>query len=374
MLVHIPKNDLALAISRVQGAVAEKNLGHIGLKAVQKKLRIMAADKVLAIYCDLDCNVEQQGTVFIPAKFFADVVKELPQGAVCLQSDDSWLTVTAGQKGEFTIKLPLKEDLNWMEAPKFASSSNVALSPSNKISYMIEQVQFCVAQESARSYGAVGYLHRIGEGTVRLVGTDGFRLSYCDVSFPMPKGFLPEGVSISKRALNELLRMCHEGFEEIKLSISDDQTTLCAEVEGYRIFILLSAVKYPNYQGVVPKEQPARLEVSRPMLQSVAKRVLLAAGKTKALQMHFSTEALTLSSKNLGSSEGREKIELANYQGPECSLAINGKYLSDVFVTTSSDELQIQFKNHEDPVVLVPAKEPKDCLSRHILVPIRESE
>ena len=70
----------------------------------------------------------------------------------------------------------------------------------------------------------------------------------------------------------------------------------------------------------------------------------------------------------------REKIELANYQGPECSLAINGKYLSDVFVTTSSDELQIQFKNHEDPVVLVPAKEPKDCLSRHILVPIRESE
>ena len=374
MQVEIPKSELAQVISRVQGAIAEKSLGHLGVRASEGLLEVMAVDKVLAIYCELTCQTKQPGTIFIPAKFFSDVVKELPEGNVKLNAKGSWLTVTAGQKNEFTIKLPLKDDLNWLDAPQFASSGNVALSPSNKISYMIEQVQFCVSADSSRSYGAVGYLHRAGEESLRLVGSDGYRLSYCDISFPLPEKFLPKGVSISKRALNELLRMSQEGFEETKLSISDDHGTLCAEVEGYKIYVLLSAVKYPAYQGVVPKGQPTKFAVSRPMLQSVAKRVLLAAGKSKVLQMQFNKEALTLSSKNSGSSEGSEKIELPDYNGPDCRLALNGKYLSDIFITTISDELQIQFKNNEEPVVVIPSKEPKSCNSKHVLVPIRESE
>jgi DNA polymerase-3 subunit beta len=374
MQVDIPKGDLALAIGRVQGAIAEKSLGHIGVRAEDQRIKVMAADKVLAIYCEFACSIKSPGTVFIPAKFFSDVVKELPDGNVKLHAKNTWLTITAGSKGEFTIKLPLKEGLNWLDAPKFASSGNVVPAPSNKISYMIEQVQFCVTTDSSKSYGAVGYLHKVGKQTLRLVGSDGYRLSYCDVTFPLPDTFLPSGVSISKRALNELLRMSQEGFEETKLSISDDHGTLCAEVDGYKIYVLLSAVKYPDYQGVVPKEQPTRFSVSRPMLQGVAKRVLLAAGKSKVLQMNFYHEALTLSSKNSGSSEGSETIDLPDYTGPNCRLAINGKYLSDIFVTTTSDELQIQFKNNEDPVVVIPEKEPNSCLSRHILVPIRESE
>lgn len=375
MKVCIPKNLLAAAIGRVQGAVAEKNLGHIGMRAEGNILNLIAADRLIAIYCDLECEVKEKGTVFIPAKFFSDVVKELPAGTATLRAEESWLVVTAGEKDEFTIKLPLNGELKWVEAPKFESETrSTAFIPSTKFLYMIEQVQFCVAQESPRSYGTVGYLHKVADHTLRLVGTDGFRLSYCDVSFDAPEEFLLNGVCISRRALGELLRMCQEGFEKVELSIADDNSTLRAQVEGYCIYILLSAIKYPHYQGVVPKEQPAHVEVSRPMLQSVAKRVLLAAGKTKALKMHFSKNLLTLSSKNVGNSEGREKIDLDTYAGPDCDLAVNGKFLSDVFTTTKSDQLQIQFKNEEDPVVVVPSQEPNECLSRHILVPIRESE
>ena len=51
--------------------------------------------------------------------------------------------------------------------------------------------------------------------------------------------------------------MCGEGFETLRLSISDDETTLVAEVPNYQIFVRLSAVKYPNYMGVLPERKMA---------------------------------------------------------------------------------------------------------------------
>jgi len=66
-----------------------------------------------------------------------------------------------------------------------------------------------------------------------VVGTDGFRLSFCELAAPMPDSFLPNGVCLSKRALTELQRMCGEGFETIKVAIAADETTLVAQVPDY---------------------------------------------------------------------------------------------------------------------------------------------
>jgi len=374
MRVVIDKAALATAIGRVQGAISEKSSGAIGLRAQGDRLDVTGSDKMLAIYCEAPCEVSEEGFLYTQAKFLSDVVKELPQGPATLEKDASWLTITAGAKNEFTIKLPLKSQSEWTDPPEPVSGDSQAVIQATRFAYMIEQIQFCVAHESPRAFGVVGYLHRTGDNRLRLVGTDSFRLSYCDAQFDLPEDFLQDGICLSKRAMGEILRMCHEGFEEVTLSLSGDGNTLLAEVEGYRIFMLLSAVQFPRYEGVIPRSLPAKVKVLRPTIQSVAKRVLLASGKTRVLHMEFAPDTLTLYSKNLGNSEGEERIQLADYKGPDCSLAINGKYLGDVFTTTTSEELQIEFKDQEDPVVIVPTQEPKGCHSRHILVPIRDSD
>lgn len=374
MRVVIDKASLAIAINRVQGAISEKSSGSVGLRAVNQTLEIVGSDKMLSVYCASECSVEAEGFLYTQAKFFAEVVRELPVGDVILETDQSWLTVTAGASHEFTIKLPLKQVSQWSEPPSDLVGAHQAKVTSSRFAYMIEQIQFCVAHESPRAFGVVGFLHKTSQNRLRLVGTDSFRLSYCDAEFSLPDTFLSRGICLSKRAMNELLRMCHDGFDEIKLSLSEDDSTLQAQVEGYKIFILLSAVQFPRYEGVIPKHLSSSVTIQRPVLQGVAKRVLLASGKTRVLHMEFTSETLTLQSKNLGNSEGKEKIELQDYQGPNCSLAINGKYLGDVFTTTTSDELTINFNNQEDPIVIVPVKEPNECSSKHILVPIRDSE
>lgn len=372
MRVKIDKGQLSAATSRVQGAISERNLAQIGFRAEGQQLHVAAADRILAIYSSMECEVLKEGIVFVPAKLFSDVVRELPDGIVELKTEESQLVLTAGEKREFTMKLPRVDDRSWQAAPQLESSFEAML-PTDKLAYVIEQVQFCVVPDSPRNYGSVGFLHRPKEGSLRLVGTDGYRLSYAEVELDMPPDFLQNGVCLSKRALQELHRMCNEGFSEVSLSVSADQSTMEARVPGYQLFVRLSAVRYPNYYGVLPKQNLNAVKVHRPYLQNVAKRVLLASDKTRALQLCFSDYSLTLRSRTLGSSEGQESISLADYCQGERELAINGKFLTDVFSTMSSEEVTINFGSDEDPVVLVPHSEPTSCHSMHVLVPIKES-
>ena len=372
MKLKIQKSELSLATARTQGAISDRSLAHIGLKATDDHLKVSVADRVLIIYSSLSANVEEQGAIFVPARLFSDVVRELPEGIVSLISEPNFLVIKAGDHNEFVMKLPRIEEKEWRDPPAISEFCSAEL-PTEKIQYMIDQVQLCVAQESPRNYGAVGFFHKPQSNTLRLVGTDGFRLSYSEVDVTLPEEFLDNGVCLSKRALNELQRMCGEGYETLNIFISDDQTILMAFIPGYEIFVRLSSVKYPNYQGVLPNQDLTPVEVSRPYLQSVAKRVLLAADKTRALQLCFSESSLTLSSRTLGSSEGTESIALKGYLGGDRELAVNGKFLTDVFSTIGSDEITINFKSVNDPIVLVPKKEPEQCKSMHVLVPIRET-
>lgn len=372
MKLTIEQGVLSRAVNRNQGTISERSLSHIGIKATKDGLvKIAASDHVLAVYSQLDAKVTTEGVIFVPGRLFSDVVKELPEGTVNLETKQAHLVITAGANNEFSMKIPLVEDLVWKE-PKAIQSSNVADIPAAKLNYLIDQVQFCIAYESARNYGAVGYIHKPEDGKLRLVGTDGFRLSFCDLQISLPEQFLKTGVCLSKRAIVELQRMCNEGFENIRLVISDDQTTLVAMAPGYEIYMRLAAVKYPNYLGVLPTANLSPVKLSRPHVQHVAKRVMLAADKTRSIRLSFGDSLLTLSSRSAGNSEGKESLRLNDYKGATRELSINGKFLTDVFSAISSEDITLQFRGEDDPIVIMPQFEPQSCRSMHVLVPIRE--
>ena len=186
----------------------------------------------------------------------------------------------------------------------------------------------------------------------------------------MPDVFLKAGISLTKRALTELTRLAAEGFETVSLSISSDQTTLVAQVPNYQIFVRLSAVKYPNYSSVIPEPKHRGVLISTSQIKSVARRVLLAADKSRVLQLSFSDASLTLSSKNTAHSESKERIGLEGYHGSKCDIAINGKYITDIVSVTGAEKMSLQFRDAVEPIIITPYGEPADCITKHILVPI----
>jgi DNA polymerase-3 subunit beta len=378
MHVVIEKQILLTMTNRIHGGLSDKNFSQLGLNTFGKdKLQLSFKDRVMTIFCDGMSRNEKTGTVFVQAKLFSDMVRELPPGNITIISDtDTHLAVTAGKKGEFYMRLPLIENLQWQHESESAFHAGSIRIPSSKLSYMIDQVQFCINQDSPRNYGAVGFLHRPANNKLRLVGTDGFRLSFCEVEMPeeTPLGnFLKDnGICISKRGLTELWRMSNEGFETVQLSVSEDMKTLLACVDGYKLYILLSTLNFPNYQGVIPDHKPTTLNVACQDLQGVLRRVLLASDKNRTLKMCLKKGNLTLSTRNQGNFEGQEIVSLENYEGPSGNLSVNGKFLADIISSTSSEFLDIRFNDDENPVLVIPVCEPKECYSKHVLVPIKD--
>ena len=372
MQIRTQQSLLKTAASRLHGTISDRTLSHISIKADSTDgLMMTASDRVLSVYTRIDAVIEKPGTLFVPGKIFLDLVRELPEGEISLKQQGQYLAVTTTGDSEFSMRIPLIQDLEWVDSPRF-SSNRFASVKSDRLRYMISQIQFCIAQDSPRAYGTVAYIHKPKKNVLRFVGTDGFRLSYCDTDGDWPDNFLEQGVCLSKRAVSELNRMASEGFDDIKLEFSDDATLLQVEVHDYTIYIRLSAVKFPNYQGVLPTANLNLVKVSRPQLQMVMRRVLLAADKSRALQLSFSDSSLTLSSRTQGSSEGKERIHIDGQKGGESQLYVNGRFLADVFGAISSEELTLQFKSDEDPIVVVPDSEIEHCKSMHVLVPIRD--
>lgn len=372
MKLIIDKAQLAIAMNRVLGALSEKSTGSIAFRTGENVLEMIGADKMLTVYSESPCQTLEAGTLRTQAGLLAEVIRELPAGDILLEQEDTWLKVTAGVEQTFTIKLPGIQNRHWSEPSTELKTQPKVSILAKKFAYMIEQVQFCIAHESPRSFGVVAYLHRSAPDQLRLVGTDSFRLSYSSATFDLPEEFLDLGICLSKKALNELLKMCHEGFEYIDIFLSEDMNTLLAQVEGYKIIMTLSAIQFPRYESVIPEKTTSDVIVNRQLMQEVSKRVLLAAGKTKVLHMDFASNALVFHSKNMSNSEGRETLLTDEYRGKDCCLAINGKYLWDVCSASSAVAVRIGYNSEEEPLIIEPVCEPEGCLSRHILVPIRD--
>jgi len=253
-MIHIEmqKQDLQTAVNRVSGAATDRSLASIGLRTKSGLLELYANDRSIAIYCTCDAAIHSEGLAFVPAKLFSDVVRELPQGKTLAKQEGAFLKIESLQDHSFEMKIPLVEGMHWHESPEYDVGDFMALD-ATQLAYMIDQVQFTISTDSPRNYGTVGYLHTPAPGTLRLVGTDGYRLSHCDVEMESIGSAVSDGICLSKRALQELIRMSQEGFEKLELALDLESGSMLAKLPGYKLFVRLSAVKFPNYQAVLPK-------------------------------------------------------------------------------------------------------------------------
>lgn len=375
MKLRVAQKDLVAASNRLGGTISEKALGYIALSAADGKLSMTSADKILSIYCNVACDVQTPGRVFVPSRLFADGVKQLDDCVVSMEVTGKTLLIKAqGALGNtYDMKLPVLEDIPWRDPQPIDATTQLVL-PTGRLSYMLDQTQFCVAHESTRNYGTVAYLHRIGGDSIRMVGTDGYRLSYSEFATSLPANVLERGICLSKRSLEELARMSAEGFETLRLSVSNDGTTLLAEAPDYRLYTRLSSVEYPEYQGVLPGGTPMTVRVSRPLIQSVVRRALWASDKSLSVHLTFSEGDLLFSAQQSGSTELRENLPIEGFSGTSRRVSLNAKYVNDVFSNTRTEYVTIQiFPGKDDPIVICPVDEPGGVATAHVIVPITDN-
>jgi DNA polymerase-3 subunit beta len=375
MDIEIEVSHLAQATNRMQGALSETSLPYVSMLATSSSLQFSATDRSVAVFSATPCAVRESGEVAVPARLLCSIARQLPPGRIRLQKQRNSLQISSMEM-ELQMRIPLLEGLSWKEAPEIKEPQAICRISSSKLSFLLGQIQGCLSQDAQQNYAAVAYFHRRGTSGLRVVGTDGFRLSYCEVAVEMSPSFLQgAGVCLSKRGVSELLRMCHEVDGEIELILFESATKLLAKAGEYHLFCSLSAVEYPNYLGVLPKGLSSQVVLSKNDLLQSIKRILLVSDKSNAVVLSFARNQFTLQAKSADASEGKESVAIDFETEKETSLVINGKFLQDALSTLSDAQVVVSFQNEDTPIVLFEAEATGSSMyeSKHLLVPIKES-
>lgn len=370
MKIQTSKHQLHNATSGMQASLTDKNLACTAMKTSAKgHLLLTASDWLLSVYHRVDCEVAEPGESFVPARLFADVVRELPEGTIQLETTETSLVVTAGTANEFYFKIPLIEDGHWPEPFDLRDETKMSFSAVD-LCYMIEQVLPSIVSESNRHFATVGCFHKI-DGALRLVGSDSIKLSYCEMQLDKDNREFPDNICLSRRGLNELVRMCGDEGEAIALYVIRDNTVLAAESGRRQVFIRLAAVNYPRYAESLPSDElQLTSKAERSAMQTVVRRVLLAADSNRVVRMQFSKDRLLLSANS--SSECQEVLPLENSLSDSYKIDINGKFILDILANVTSDKVLVSFQDSDYPFTIVPEIELPGFRSRHVIPPIQE--
>lgn len=374
MHLEVARTDFVRLLDRIYGAIQEKGLSKICFSAAEGTghLKASAVDKVISVFCEVPCHVKTSGTIAISAKLFFEIVRALDDETIALKCDDNVLKILYGPKFSSRITLPTVAVSGLDSEPVRAEPTWWMTVASDKLAYMINQVHFCIAHESPRNYAAVGYVDFQKPGAFRLVGTDGFRLSYSEASPESPVQGEVQNFCLSKRCLMELYRMASSGAPAVELAGFHDNKMISASIPGYRLFLSGSATKFPSYSGVVPDGQDGEMVLPRSVANQVAKRLLLVTDRSNALKFAVHDRTLTIAAGNHQSSDGHEMLP-APTATKDSTFVVNGRFLLDSFSGMTSSEISIKFSSREDPIQVSPSLEPHDCRSKHVLVPIRDS-
>jgi DNA polymerase-3 subunit beta len=373
MKLSIPKSELQRGLGRIQSIVEKRNtmpiLANVLLEARSEGdggiLELAATDLEVGIRSSQPADVKTAGSVTASAKKLYEIVKELPDEPVHIEvSPDAYLTIRCA-RAQFNLAGNSAEE--YPTLPSASPGTTVTVQPV-VLSQMIERTMYAASADETR-YNLNGvYIEQIPDtGKLRMVATDGHRLSYVDRELGSPLEGLAAGVIIPRKGLSELKKLVdEEDADEIEIGFEGNNGLV--RKQGVTLVMRLIEGEFPNYRQVIPKETTRHLVLGVDLLSHALRRVaLLSSERSRAVKLELESGLLRLSSNNPDLGEAHEELDV-DYDGEPLTIAFNARYLMDCLAACAAKEVRIGFQDELSPAQVVPTSD-DDSLA--VVMPMR---
>ena len=319
-------------------------------------LTITASDSenVMTTQLQLD-EADGDGTFAVNNRTILDAVKELPEQPLTLDVDMSSYAIKVvymngiynftGQSGN---EFPRLQQLQDGAASIVIDSKTLA----NDISRSV----FATANEELRPV-MNGIYFDLTTDALAIVASDGHKLvrtrnksikTETPMSFIMPKkpANLLRNV-LQKNDEDVLIR-----FDERNASISYPGGTLsCRLIEG----------RYPNYNSVIPQDNPNRMTIDRAVLTGVIRRVLpFASDSSQQVRLHIETGKAVISSEDIDFYTSAKEEIVCDYNGTPMDIGFKGTSLMEILNNLDCEEVELQLADPSRPCLILPTQQPEN--------------
>lgn len=371
MTVFVLSENLQKKLPFLNRAVSSRSqlpiLLNLLLEAREGKLRISATDLEIGILTEIPANIEKEGKVTVPARFFSELINSLPQEKIKIEQQGNTLVVT-GKNAKSVFQTANPDDFPNLYQEKGEEVFKTEIETFKKI---FGPVIFSASQDLSKPALSGVLIKERGEGSQRLfsiAATDGYRLS-------LKSGNL-EGNGQKSQAKTILIpvRLIKEAFgigqqgEPIVMSVSSQNNQVMFFCQDTIFVGRLIEAEFPNYERIIPKDYVTRVEIDREVFQRAIKTSsVFARDAGNVVRLSLRKEAVVVSANTPSVGENTVEIE-AKLEGEENEIAFNVKYLQDLLSNLEGENIVLELVGPLNPGVF---KVAGDASFLHIIMPIR---
>jgi len=369
MKLTLKKKDIVDVLSKVQGLTGRKtNLAittNVLLKTSDSGIYIIATDLETGFQGFYPAKVDKEGEVAINARKFYEIIRDYPDETIKMEeSENRWIKI-GNKKVEYNIVGMTTDD--FPELPLIDDTDSFMID-ALEFNNMIEKTSIILgASDDKRSHITGTYFEIIkDENKIRMVSTDGSRLSLVDYNFEEENKFKENNnVILPKKGLIEVSKFLDkEGV--ISIALKDNHFVLIKENETLIMRILEGS--FPEYKDIIKKEKASVAKLNKEQFLMMLKRMsILASENYRGVIFNFNKDAIIINSTNPDIGESKEDMDI-EYGGEKISAAFNPRYFIDTLNVINEENITISLFNEERPC-FIEGEENKNFLS--VIMPMR---
>lgn len=295
-------------------------------------------------------KAEETGSVAIPAKILVETLKTFADVPVSFSVNPSTQMIEISA-GEGKYKLSGHKYEEYPRTPALEAATSVQLE-SSLLAHAINKTIFATGNDELRLVLS-GVFCELSPDDITFVATDAHKLvkyrrtdakSEESTSFILPK----KPLSLLKNSL---------ATQEVPVRIEYNRTNAFFSFNNISLICRLIDGKYPNYDAVIPKENPNKLIIDRVSLLNTIKRVSIFSNQsTHQIRFKISGKELVLSAEDIDfSNEAKERLT-CSYEGADLEIGFNSKFLLEMLSNIETEEIMLEMSAPNRAGILTPVK------------------
>ena len=342
MEFKIKQSVLKEELGYIQGVVERKTtipvLSNILIESLgEGEIRIVGTDLDCTIRCDAEAEIIKLGAICIQARKLFDIVRALDSGDVHFKKEDNeWVTMKSSRA---SYRLAGVSRDQFPEIPQFKSTPLKLAA--DTFAYFIRNTAFAITNEQSR-FTLSGAKFIIGDGSAKMVTTDGHRLAYVERAIDDKEAVMD--TLIPKKALLELIKLSR-GVGEV--SFGEDPNHIYFETEGRLLITRKLSGQFPNYEMVMPKDNDKSVVFDLEEMRNAVRRMsLIADDRNRSIRLNVREGEIEVTAQSAEEGEGTEVVQ-ADYSGEEIQLGFNWQYLLEFLTNAATGDVFLAASNQE---------------------------
>lgn len=366
-LLQIPRDVLLKPLQAITGIVEKRHtlpiLSNVLLERKKDLLFLIATDLEIQMSTSItvEMQTDEQTSLTVSARKFQDILRALPEEAeVILDVQSNRLQVRSG-KSRFNLQTLPANDFPTLADPGHAQAE-VSISQKD-LKELLLLVQYSMAQQDIRYY-LNGLLLVLDENQIKVVATDGHRLSYAVGALQQPQE--KKEVILPRKAVLELAKQLQDSDEKVVIEIFANQVKF--RFAGIELVTKIIDGKFPDYSRVIPVNYQKHVVLDREdLLHTLQRAAILSNEKFRGVRWTLTANSLRISCTNNEQEEAQEEMEVG-YSGEPLDVGFNITYLLDVLNNVQGEKVDCAFGDANSSMLVTLPNKPG---FQYVVMPMR---